>query len=77
MKISRLFAHFFLLILLFISVDSFAQCAMCKTSAESSEYAKSINAGVEYLLAVPILLVGAIIFLWIKNKEKFFGKESI
>jgi cytochrome bd-type quinol oxidase subunit 2 len=76
MKFSKIFHVLLVVVFLVLTLDAGAQCAMCKTSAESSEYAKSINAGVEYLLAAPIILVGAVIFLWIKNKEKFFGQES-
>jgi len=49
---------------------------MCKGTVQTSQYAKSINNGIEYLLLAPILLVGVIIFLWVKNKEKFQTKEN-
>ncbi len=63
------------LLLVGISLLSQAQCAMCKGSVQTSQYAKSINDGIEYLLLAPIVLVAAIIFLWIKNKDKFHTKE--
>ena len=68
----------FFLAVLFVSISfiSQAQCAMCKGSVQTSQYAKSINGGIEYLLMAPIVLVIAIIFLWIKNKDKFQAKEN-
>lgn len=61
---------------IFFSTFSQAQCAMCKGSVQTSQYAKSINDGIEYLLLAPVILVAAIIFLWIKNKDKFAVKEN-
>ncbi len=48
------------------SGNSFAQCAMCKAVAESSQDSNSIatglNSGILYLLAIPYALIGGIIF---------------
>lgn len=68
-----------ILLTLFLISHTFwanAQCAMCKGSVQTSEYAKSINHGIEYLLLAPVVLVGAIVFLWMKNKDKFSVKEN-
>jgi len=58
----------FLLFMLF-QVYSFAQCAMCRTSAESDlknggSIAKGLNSGILYLMAIPyiILMLGAYFF---------------
>ena len=70
--------------MLLISLDSGAQCAMCKQAAESSlksnpnSMARSLNSGILYLMAVPYLMLGFIfrkqlIQLWkkfIKKSEK-------
>ncbi|MFN8260209.1 MAG: hypothetical protein U0X41_04630 [Chitinophagales bacterium] len=67
----------FLLTVSFVAFSylSQAQCAMCKGTVQTSEYAKSINRGIEYMLFAPILFVAAIAFLWIKNKDKFHTRE--
>jgi len=55
----------------------FAQCAMCKRTAETdmqskhkTSAGKSLNSGILYLLSVPYLIgaVGAIV--WFKNRKK-------
>ena len=43
-----------------------AQCAMCRAVLESSgdtSVAEGINNGIVYLMAIPYVLVGALIFL--------------
>jgi hypothetical protein len=43
-----------------------AQCAMCRAVLESSDdtsMAEGINNGIVYLMAVPYILVGALIFI--------------
>ncbi|WP_406685012.1 hypothetical protein N1F78_04620 [Seonamhaeicola sp. MEBiC1930] len=50
----------------FFYMDIEAQCAMCRAVLESEETqsaAKGINNGIKYLMAVPYLLVGGIIFI--------------
>ena len=76
MQIRKYIPFIFTILLLSISILSQAQCAMCKGTVQTSKYAKSINNGIEYLLMAPILLVGVIVFLWVKNKEKFQTKEN-
>ena len=61
-----------LLLLLFvaaINMQSFAQCAMCRTTAESDldsggSIARGLNTGILYLMAIPyvILMTGAYFF---------------
>jgi hypothetical protein len=46
---------------------------MCKRTAQSSGYARSLNHGIEYLLLAPIVILGTVFFIWIKNKDKFAG----
>lgn len=47
-------------------IKSNAQCAMCRAVLESEETksaAEGINDGIVYLMAIPYLLVGGIIFI--------------
>lgn len=60
---------FLVLLFIFFQVYSFAQCAMCRTSAESDlksggSIAKGLNSGILYLMAIPylILMLGAYFF---------------
>ncbi|MDF5690681.1 hypothetical protein [Aquirufa aurantiipilula] len=67
-----------ILFLFFVLVqfDSSAQCAMCRTTVEStisngrSNIATGLNTGILYLLSAPYLLVGAIAFLWFRQSKK-------
>lgn len=66
----------FILFFVFIQFDSLAQCAMCRTTVEStisngrSNIATGLNTGILYLLSAPYLLVGAIAFLWFRQSKK-------
>ena len=48
---------------------------MCRAAAEGSDYAKSLNAGILYLLLAPFLFIITLIIVWIKNKDKFSSHE--
>jgi flagellar basal body-associated protein FliL len=55
--------------------SSYAQCALCKSSAESSlkegdTQAQGLNMGIMYLLVMPYLLVGGIGYYWYVNQKK-------
>lgn len=60
-------ASFVLLVALLLAPESAnAQCAMCRAVLESSgdtSVAEGINNGIVYLMAIPYVLVGAVIFL--------------
>jgi hypothetical protein len=54
---------------------SYAQCPMCKISAESNlknggEAAKGLNSGILYMLAAPYLIMGVIGYAYWKGKKK-------
>ncbi len=75
MKQKLLLVVFFVFILCFAGSDIFAQCAMCKASAETSleggsSAAAGINKGVLYLFLTPYLVGGTIAFFWWKAKRK-------
>ena len=62
------------ILFLFIGVEMFAQCPMCKIAAESNlenggTAGKGLNTGILYMLTLPYLLVGVIAFLWYKNRK--------
>ncbi|WP_266362289.1 hypothetical protein [Tellurirhabdus rosea] len=66
----------FVLVFVLTVSDSFAQCAMCRGTVESTMSngrnlaATGLNTGILYLLATPYLIVGAIAYLWIRNSKK-------
>ncbi|WP_053978132.1 hypothetical protein [Mangrovimonas xylaniphaga] len=46
-----------------LSLNSFAQCAMCRAVLESEEgqsAAEGVNNGIVYLMAIPYILIGGI-----------------
>ncbi|WP_242202855.1 hypothetical protein [Aestuariivivens insulae] len=54
-------------------LESNAQCAMCRAVLESEEgkgVAKGINDGIVYLMLIPYILVGGIIFIIYKKYSK-------
>ena len=67
---------FMLLVLVFIfQTDMYAQCPMCKMSAESNlknggTEGRALNAGILYMLAMPYLLVGILGYVWWKKRKK-------
>lgn len=67
---------FFLIVFLLFQMDGLAQCAICRTTVEStisngrSNVATGLNTGILYLLAAPYLLVGAIAWMWFRQSKK-------
>jgi hypothetical protein len=66
----------FLIAFLLFQIDGLAQCAMCRTTVEStisngrSNIATGLNTGILYLLTAPYLLVGAIAWMWFRQSKK-------
>jgi hypothetical protein len=65
------------LAMLFSSVSSFAQCAMCRATLETNVsngsetiLASSLNFGILYLFSAPYLIIAAVGFLWYRNSRK-------
>lgn len=75
MKISKYIPLFLSLIFIFLAFSSQAQCPMCRATAEKSEYAKSLNTGILYLLFAPVIILGTVLIIWIRNKDSFSAKE--
>ena len=63
-------------LVLLTQIDAVAQCAMCRTTVEStisngrSNIATGLNTGILYLLSAPYLIVGAIAFLWFRQSKQ-------
>ncbi len=63
MKFKKIIAFSVLFVLLVVSnTNSFAQCAMCKASAESDlnnggSIGKELNTGILYLMTLPYLII--------------------
>ena len=58
-----------------LPVVTYAQCPMCKLSAEHSDIREGLNTGILYLLAAPVLLLGGAYLYWYLNREKFEGNH--
>jgi hypothetical protein len=73
-----MYKKFFILVALVLltQIDAVAQCAMCRTTVEStisngrSNIATGLNTGILYLLSAPYLIVGAIAFLWFRQSKQ-------
>ena len=63
-------------LLMLTQIDAVAQCAMCRTTIESSisngrsNIATGLNTGILYLLTAPYLIVAAIAFLWFRQSKQ-------
>lgn len=63
-------------LVLLTQIDAVAQCAMCRTTVEStisngrSNIATGLNTGILYLLSAPYLIVAAIAFLWFRQSKQ-------
>ncbi len=69
------------LVLLIVSPDIMAQCAMCRGTVEStvsdgrSVIASELNFGILYLLVIPYLIVATIGYLWYRNSKLEHGRR--
>jgi len=67
---TKIFSLLAILVLFLINTSAFAQCSMCRTTAESDlnqgggSIAKGLNSGILYLMAVPylVLVIGGYFF---------------
>lgn len=73
-----MFKKIFFIVILFIAntTMTIAQCAMCRASVGSNlsegkgVIGSGINDGILYLLSVPYLVIGGMIYIWYKNAKK-------
>jgi hypothetical protein len=81
MKNRFLHSLILLLLIVFISGDLNAQCAMCKAVAESAtdDYGNhvsgGINTGIIYMMGIPYLLLGFLALVFFRDKIKSFLKD--
>lgn len=71
-------------VLVFVSTDTYSQCAMCRATVESNvgsgsdasgnEVGSGLNMGILYLMVIPYVLLGTVGFLWYKNSRKKTNK---
>ena len=65
-----------LLVLVLFAATSYAQCAMCRGSVESSmgngrnNVGVGLNTGIMYLFVMPYLVVAVIAYMWYRNSKK-------
>lgn len=65
-----------IMVLFLVPESAFAQCPMCKASAESSmkegsRVAVGLNKGILYLLVLPYLFYGVLFLIyWLKTRRK-------
>jgi len=65
-----------LMMFILTSADTFAQCAMCRGSVESSmgngrnNVGVGLNTGIVYLFVMPYLIVVVMGYLWYRNSKK-------
>jgi len=62
-------------------INTFAQCAMCRGTVESTmsngrnNAGVGLNTGIVYLFVIPYLLVAIIGYLWYQNSKKEHGRR--
>jgi heme/copper-type cytochrome/quinol oxidase subunit 2 len=64
-----------LVLAIFMSLSTWAQCAMCKATAESGQAAGSteasgLNSGILYLMVFPYLIMAAVGIAWYRSQKK-------
>ncbi len=60
------------IIMIFFSLNTSAQCAMCKAVVEGGNetIAEGVNNGITYLMIFPYLLVGILFYFIYRHKKK-------
>ncbi len=84
MNFKKIISHSILIALLVLSnANTFAQCAMCKASAESDlnnggSIAKELNTGILYLMSLPylIIMIGGYFFFKKQVDAKVIGWKN-
>ncbi len=72
-----------LLVVLFSLMDTWAQCAMCRGSVESTmgngrnNIGIGLNFGIAYLFVIPYLTFALIAYLWYRNSKKLQKERQL
>lgn len=58
-----------------VNIPSYAQCAMCKATAESDAQgggtiASGLNEGILYLMFFPYFMIAVVAFMWYRHNKK-------
>jgi hypothetical protein len=75
----KILALLFVVCLMWLVSDTYAQCPMCRGAVESAmqqegnTIGRGLNKGILYLLATPYILVAVVGGIWYKNNKK--GKD--
>ena len=74
-KFFNILRHIFFILVLFLSQNTSAQCAMCRAVVEQGgeDMSKGINYGIIYLMVFPYLIVGTAIYFLYRNWKKRQG----
>ncbi|WP_420552205.1 hypothetical protein [Tenacibaculum aiptasiae] len=66
-----MFKKIVLILLLIVSVNASAQCAMCKAVVEGGNetMAEGVNNGITYLMVFPYILVGLLFYFIYRHKK--------
>lgn len=69
-------------LILFVSIESFAQCAMCRATVENNissggNIGAGLNAGILYLAAMPYLAFVAIVYFFFKASKKYGRNHKV
>lgn len=75
MKLGTIILCTFFLTMLVLSNDLYAQCPMCRMTAESNladggTAGKGLNVGILFMLSIPYLLVGSLGYVWWRHNRK-------
>ena len=74
------YSVFIIVLSVFLSLDTQAQCAMCKAVVESASEdnpstAGGINKGILYIMFIPYALLATLFYVFFRKKIKGFLKE--
>ena len=83
-KMKKFIAKSFSLVIAFVffSLETSAQCAMCRTTLENNVsngnigIAAGINFGILYLFAAPYIVIALIAFFWYRTSRRTAQNES-
>lgn len=75
MNPKKILLIFSIMLIAVLFSDLYAQCPMCRMSAESNlanggTAGKGLNKGILYMFAMPYLLITTLAVVWIKNRHE-------
>jgi len=81
MKKKLILTFIFITVLILITYPIYAQCPMCRISAETNmanggDEGRGLNTGILYLLSLPYLLIFGLGYVWYRNRKKVENTET-